>query len=77
MLWMYKRVIFGKLKNINLLSLKDLNRSEQITLISLAVFIIFFGFYPEPLIATYQESVKSLVELHNINLNISANLTNE
>tara|TARA_Y100000741_G_scaffold360513_1_gene342869 strand:+ start:829 stop:2313 length:1485 start_codon:yes stop_codon:yes gene_type:complete len=77
MLWMYKRVIFGKLKNINLLSLKDLNRSEQITLISLAVFIIFFGFYPEPLIATYQESVKSLVELHNININISANLTNE
>ncbi len=77
MLWMYKRVIFGKLENINLLNLKDLNRSEQIILISLAVFIIFFGFYPEPLIVTYQESVKNLVELNNININISANLENE
>ena len=49
MLWLYKRVIFGELKD-DLKDILDLTRSEIIILTSLAIPILFFGFYPEPLI---------------------------
>ena len=48
MLWLYKRVVFGKLVNEDLKQMVDLNRSEYLILICLAVPTLFFGFYPEP-----------------------------
>ena len=49
--------------------LPDLNKSEIFILFSLVFPIIFFGFYPEPLLNTTQISVENLIELYNINLN--------
>jgi len=69
MLWLYKRVIFGKLINEDLKKLTDLNKSEFIILCSLAVPTLFFGFYPDPLMNTIEESVKNLIEVHNLNIN--------
>tara|TARA_B100000963_G_scaffold356963_1_gene378142 strand:+ start:1520 stop:2995 length:1476 start_codon:yes stop_codon:yes gene_type:complete len=69
MLWLYKRVIFGKLINEDLKNLTDLNRSEIIILCSLAVPTLFFGFYPEPLINTIEVSVRNFIEVHNLNIN--------
>ena len=46
----------------------DLNRSEYFILICLAVPILFFGFYPEPLINTIEVSVKDLINMYNLNL---------
>ena len=68
MLWLYKRVIFGKLINEDLKKMLDLNRSEYFILSCLAVPILFFGFYPEPLINTIEVSVKDLINMHNLNL---------
>ena len=68
MLWLYKRVIFGKLINEDLKKMLDLNRSEYFILICLAVPILFFGFYPEPLINTIEVSVKDLINMYNLNL---------
>jgi len=68
MLWLYKRVIFGKLINEDLKKMLDLNRSEYFILSCLAVPILFFGFYPEPLINTIEVSVKDLINMYNLNL---------
>jgi len=68
MLWLYKRVVFGKLINTDLKKMVDLNKSEYFILTCLAVPILFFGFYPEPLINTIEVSVKDLIEMYNTNL---------
>jgi len=61
MLWLTKRVIFGKTNNEEIKDLKDINRLEIIMLISLAFFVIFFGFFPSPLIETLNVSVDNLI----------------
>ena len=74
MLWLYKRIIFGKLINENLKNILDLKKSEIIILWSLAIPIIFFGFYPDPIISTTEVSVNNLLKIYNSNL--EANLVN-
>ena len=70
MLWLYKRVVFGELTNINLKNLVDLNKSEIIILSLLAIPSLYFGFYPEPLINTIEVSVSNLINNYNTNLEI-------
>ena len=67
-LWMYKRVVFGKLVNSELKEMVDLNKSELFVLISLALPILFFGFYPEPLLNTIEISIQNLIEVYNISI---------
>ncbi len=71
MLWLYRRVIFGNLTNKNLLQIPDLDNSEKFILWCLAIPVLFFGFYPEPLINTIEVSVKDLIEMYNFNLNMN------
>ena len=68
MLWLYKRVVFGELINKDLKNLIDLNKSELIILIALAIPSLYFGFYPEPLINTVEISVSNLINNYNSNL---------
>ena len=67
-LWLYKRVVFGKLINEDLKKMLDLNRSEYFILSCLAAPILFFGFYPDPLITTIEVSVTDLINMHNTNI---------
>ena len=69
MLWLYRRVVFGKIVNKDLLKMTDLDNSEKLILWSLAIPVLFFGFYPEPIINTIEVSVKDLIEMYNFNLN--------
>ncbi len=68
MLWLYKRVVFGKLVNEDIKKIVDLNRSEYLILSCLALPILFFGFYPDPLINTIEVSVNDLINMYSINL---------
>ena len=68
MLWLYKRVIFGKIKKEELLKMLDLTNTEKIIFTSLAIPIIIFGFYPDPLISTIENSLSSLIEDYNLRL---------
>jgi NADH-quinone oxidoreductase subunit M len=68
MLWLYKRVVFGKLVNQDLKSMVDLNKSEYFILACLALPTLFFGFYPDPLINTVEVSVKDLITMYNSNM---------
>ena len=62
MLWLAKRVIFGETKNQEIKLLKDLNLSESLMLGLLATVIIFFGFFPTPLLDTINISVDNLIQ---------------
>ena len=68
MLWLYKRVVFGKLVNLELKEMVDLNKSELFILICLAIPTLFFGFYPDPLIKTIEVSINDLISVYNINI---------
>ena len=68
MLWLYKRVVFGKLVNLELKEMVDLNKSELFILTCLAIPTLFFGFYPDPLINTIEVSISDLISVYNINL---------
>jgi NADH-quinone oxidoreductase subunit M len=68
MLWLYKRVVFGKLVNLELKEMVDLNKSELFILTCLAVPTLFFGFYPDPLINTIEVSIKDLINFYNMSL---------
>ena len=69
MLWLTKRVIFGVTKNSAIETLSDVNKSEIIMLATLAFFVIFFGFYPVPLMETFNVSVNSLIDNYQLALN--------
>jgi len=73
MLWLYKRIIFGEILRNELKKMIDLNKSEIFILSSLVFPIIFFGFYPEPLLGTIEISIENLIEVYNDNLNLVKN----
>ena len=70
MLWMTKRVIFGKTNN-NITTLKDINFLEGLTLIVLCLISLFFGFYPEPILNTMDISVNGIIENHQNELTVN------
>ena len=72
MLWLYKRVVFGKIINKDLLKMLDLNKSEIFILVSLAIPVLFFGFYPEPLLNTINVSVSNLIDTYNYKISFLA-----
>ena len=69
MLWLYGRVIFGKLVNSELKKISDLNKTEIYIFISLAFLTLFFGIYPDPLFNTIDISIDNLINNYEINLN--------
>ena len=66
MLWLYKRIIFGKLIIEDVKKMVDLKRFEIVTLWILVLPIIFFGFYPEPLINSIEVSVANIINMNNL-----------
>ena len=71
MLWLYQRVIFGKLEKVELKKIKDINLSESGILFVLAALVIFFGFYPDPFLETMSVSVDNLIDNYNLEINRS------
>ena len=66
MLWLYKRIIFGKLIIEDVKEMVDLKRFEIVTLWILVLPIIFFGFYPEPLINSIEVSVANMIDMNDL-----------
>ena len=61
-LWLAKRVIFGAVANHNVQSLQDIDAREALMLTTLAVAILFFGLWPQPLVDMSQASVDHLLQ---------------
>jgi len=61
-LWMVKRVIFGEIANDAVRTLQDLNTREFVMLSMLAVFVLLFGLWPDPLVDVMHVSIENLVD---------------
>ena len=61
-LWMVKRVIFGKVANDNVAALTDINNREFLILGVLAVAVLFFGLWPNPLVDVMHVSIDNLLQ---------------
>jgi NADH-quinone oxidoreductase subunit M len=62
LLWMYQRVIFGKLDKQENKELKDLNKREIGLLIPIIIFIIWIGVYPSTFLGKSEKAVKSVIQ---------------
>jgi len=71
MLWLYRRVIFGKITNQDIKEMTDLNKTEIYIFASLIFLTLFFGIYPEPLFDTLDVSINNLIERYNENINFN------
>ena len=65
MLWLYKRVVFGKLENINLKEISDLDKRELVIFIPIIIGVFWLGIYPESFSIEFRESVLSLINAFN------------
>ncbi|MGB7454034.1 MAG: NADH-quinone oxidoreductase subunit M, partial [Lysobacterales bacterium] len=61
-LWLAKRVIFGAVVNHEVENLQDINIREALVLGTLAVAILFFGLWPQPLVDMMHASVDNLLQ---------------
>jgi NADH-quinone oxidoreductase subunit M len=60
-LYLYRRIIFGALEKPSLASIKDMVPREIAVLGPLVVLVIYFGFYPSPILDVTNASVRKLV----------------
>jgi len=76
MLSLSRRVIFGKVASSEIKEMSDLNKTETYIFASLVFLILFFGFYPEPLLNTVDISVNNLIEKYQTDINFHLAQTN-
>ncbi|MFZ5674241.1 MAG: NADH-quinone oxidoreductase subunit M [Pseudomonadota bacterium] len=60
-LWLYRRVVFGKLEKASLKHITDMTPREALALVPLILLTIFFGVYPSPILDVFGASVESLM----------------
>jgi len=61
-LWLYRKVILGKLEKPSLFNIKDLGWREITILAPLVILTIFFGVYPKPILDFSSASVTQLID---------------
>ncbi len=61
-LWMVKRVYYGEVANHHVAELTDINRREFLILALLAILVLGFGLYPQPITEMTHASVQQLLE---------------
>jgi NADH-quinone oxidoreductase subunit M len=61
-LWLYRKVIFGKLEKPSLFNIKDLGWREMAFLAPLVILTIVFGIYPKPVLDMSATSVTQLID---------------
>src|SRR6201997_4461387 len=61
-LWLYRKVIFGKLEKPSLFNIKDVGWREMVILAPLVILTIVFGIYPKPVLDMSATSVTQLID---------------
>ncbi|MEW5797102.1 MAG: NADH-quinone oxidoreductase subunit M [Candidatus Zixiibacteriota bacterium] len=61
MLWMYQRVIYGKVTRPENEKLTDLTAREKLVLVPLVAFVFWIGVYPSPLLNRIEPAVKQIL----------------
>ena len=61
-LWLYRKVVFGKLEKPSLFNIKDVGLREITILAPLVILTIVFGIYPKPVLDMSATSVTALID---------------
>ena len=72
MLYVYRRIIFGKLEKENLMSISDLSYREIIIFAPLVLLVFWMGVYPAPFLDVMSVSVDNLITNFNVALENSS-----
>jgi NADH-quinone oxidoreductase subunit M len=64
-LWLYRKVIFGRLEKPSLAGIKDMGARELIIFAPLVVLTVLFGVVPKPVLDMSAASVAQLIENYN------------
>ncbi len=62
MLWLYRRMIYGKLTREDLKDILDLNRREVLVFAPLIAVVLWIGIFPAPFLETIHISVANLID---------------
>ena len=60
-LWLYKRIMLGKLIDKSLEKLDDLNFIEKIYLVPIVIVLVFLGIYPKPNFTVTEASIERII----------------
>ena len=71
MLWLYRRVIFGKIASSEIKEMQDLKKTEIYIFASLVFLTLFFGVYPDPLFETINVSINNLIVNYQADINFN------
>src|SRR5271167_2855868 len=61
-LWLYRKMIFGRLTKPSLFNIKDIGWREMVVLAPLVILTIVFGIYPKPVLDMSATSVTQLID---------------
>ena len=64
-LWLYRKVVFGKLEKPSLAGITDMGWREIVMFAPLVVLTLLFGFYPKPVLDMSAASVTALLDNYN------------
>jgi NADH-quinone oxidoreductase subunit M len=73
-LWLYRRVIFGRLEKPSLSGILDMSMREKAILVPLIVLTILFGVYPQPILDVTSASVDQLISNYQAALQASGSV---
>ena len=74
MLWLYRRVVFGKAEKSEVLEMPPLDSREIVIFVPLSLLVLWFGVYPSALLDIMDASVSTLLSQLNNGLFLSASL---
>ncbi len=64
-LWLYRKVVFGKLEKPALAGITDMGWRESLVFAPLVILTLIFGFYPKPILDMSASSVAALLDGYN------------
>jgi len=73
MLWLYRRIIFGKLEKDDLKQITDMNGREIALFAPLVVLALLMGLYPEPFLNVMHVSVDNLINQYDTAIQAATN----
>jgi NADH-quinone oxidoreductase subunit M len=74
-LWLYRKVVFGKLEKPALAGITDMSWREAVVFAPLVILTILFGVYPKPVLDMSATSVTALLDNYNRALGVAKTAT--
>jgi NADH-quinone oxidoreductase subunit M len=62
MLWLYSRVLYGRIEKPSLKTIMDLDRREVAIMAPLVLLVIYYGVQPQPILDSFSASTDALVK---------------